>query len=157
MASALFLTEKEIEDATKTLKAFESGALAPGVKSDAELWHARRGKLAHCHYGSLIAAADDAVCSLRIVYESAVHPQTGETLPVAVRLSAFVPVNIPICAGMIIAAPTVMQDREHMRERDRRDSFLSRSGTVVAGQHDLLAVDQPELQRGLQLRQPQRQ
>lgn len=47
--SALFLTEKEIEDAAKTLKAFESGALAPGSKSDAELWKARRGTLAQQH------------------------------------------------------------------------------------------------------------
>lgn len=42
-----------------------------------------------------------------VVYESAVHPQTGETLPLYFRLSAFVPVNIPICAGMILAPPTV--------------------------------------------------
>lgn len=46
-------------------------------------------------------------CAVTVVYESAVHPQTGETLPLYFRLSAFVPVNIPICAGMILAPPTV--------------------------------------------------
>lgn len=35
------------------------------------------------------------------------HPQTGETVPAAFRLSAFMPVNIPICVGMLLAAPTV--------------------------------------------------
>ncbi|GAB9472220.1 hypothetical protein Gpo141_00009403 [Globisporangium polare] len=81
--TALFLTKEEIASATNTLASYRNGDLAPGQMTDAELWHARR------------------------VYESAVHPQTGETLPLYFRLSAFVPVNIPICAGMILAPPTL--------------------------------------------------
>jgi hypothetical protein len=42
-----------------------------------------------------------------LVCDAAVHPQTGETIPTIFRLSAFVPVNIPICAGMLLTSPTV--------------------------------------------------
>ncbi|KAF1334752.1 hypothetical protein FI667_g1677, partial [Globisporangium splendens] len=81
--SALFLTKEQIQSATTILGKYRNGDIAPGQMRDEELWHARR------------------------VYESAVHPQTGETLPLYFRLSAFVPVNIPICAGMILAPPTL--------------------------------------------------
>uniref|UniRef100_K3WGK8 Sidoreflexin n=1 Tax=Globisporangium ultimum (strain ATCC 200006 / CBS 805.95 / DAOM BR144) TaxID=431595 RepID=K3WGK8_GLOUD len=81
--SALFLTKEQIQSATTTLEKYRNGDIAPGQMRDEELWHARR------------------------VYESAVHPQTGEMLPLYFRLSAFVPVNIPICAGMILAPPTL--------------------------------------------------
>ncbi|RLN86800.1 hypothetical protein BBJ28_00008583 [Nothophytophthora sp. Chile5] len=80
--SWLFLSSEQIQHATQTLTDFRSGALVPGQFKDAELW------------------------KLRQAYESAVHPQTGETVPVAFRLSAFVPVNIPICVGMLLAPPT---------------------------------------------------
>ncbi|TYZ62203.1 hypothetical protein PybrP1_009796 [[Pythium] brassicae (nom. inval.)] len=82
--SALLLTTEEIQRATDTLANFRSGAITRGDVSDEELWRARR------------------------VYESAVHPQTGEVVPIYFRLSAFVPVNIPICAGMILAPPTLV-------------------------------------------------
>lgn len=36
------------------------------------------------------------------------HPQTDQVLPVAFRLAAFVPVNIPICAGMLLTQPTLI-------------------------------------------------
>jgi hypothetical protein len=36
-----------------------------------------------------------------------VHPQTGEIVPAVFRMSSFVPVNIPICGGMLLAPPTV--------------------------------------------------
>ncbi|KAJ0397880.1 hypothetical protein ATCC90586_006466 [Pythium insidiosum] len=76
--SALFLTKEEIDAAAKTLDDFRQGLLKPGDMSDEELWNARR-----------------------------VHPQTKEIIPVGFRLSAFVPVNIPICAGMLLAPPTL--------------------------------------------------
>lgn len=79
----LLLTSQQIDDATKTLEDVRSGAIAPGQKSDAELWEIRQA------------------------YESAVHSQTGEPINPLFRMSAFVPVNIPICAGMLLAPPTV--------------------------------------------------
>eukprot|EP00922_Rhytidocystis_sp_ex-Travisia-forbesii_P003941 GHVS01005715.1.p1 GENE.GHVS01005715.1~~GHVS01005715.1.p1 ORF type:complete len:226 (+),score=17.21 GHVS01005715.1:106-783(+) len=41
------------------------------------------------------------------VVEGTVHPQTGDIIPVLGRLSGFVPVNVPICGGMVLAAPTL--------------------------------------------------
>ncbi|CEG40525.1 mitochondrial tricarboxylate carrier family [Plasmopara halstedii] len=79
----LFLSSEQIRHATLTLDDFRSGKLDRGQYSDAELWKFRQ------------------------VYEAAVHPQTGETVPAFFRLSAFVPVNIPICVGMLLATPTL--------------------------------------------------
>ncbi|KAG7400882.1 Sideroflexin-5 [Phytophthora boehmeriae] len=82
--SWLFLSSEQIQHAKKTLEDYRSGAIAPGQYKDSELWN------------------------LRQAYESAVHPQTGETVPVAFRLAAFVPANIPICVGMLLAPPTLV-------------------------------------------------
>ncbi|KAH7474449.1 hypothetical protein PRIC1_013422 [Phytophthora ramorum] len=79
----LFLTSEQIQHATQTLEGFRNGSLSPGQFKDAELWN------------------------LRQAYEAAVHPQTGETVSLPFRLSAFVPVNIPICVGMLLAPPTL--------------------------------------------------
>lgn len=81
--TALLVTPTDIEDARKTLNDFRNGVITRYDTSDDELWHARR------------------------VYESTVHPQTGEVIPLVFRLSAFVPVNIPICGGMLLASPTL--------------------------------------------------
>ncbi|TMW56486.1 hypothetical protein Poli38472_006496 [Pythium oligandrum] len=81
--SALLLTQEDINGVRKTLEDYRQGHIKRGDKSDEELWEARR------------------------LYESVVHPQTGEVIPAIFRLSAFVPVNIPICAGMLLAPPTL--------------------------------------------------
>ncbi|CEL97120.1 unnamed protein product [Vitrella brassicaformis CCMP3155] len=39
--------------------------------------------------------------------DASVHPQTHEPIPLPLRLAAFVPVNIPIVAGMLLSPPTV--------------------------------------------------
>ncbi|KAI9914809.1 hypothetical protein PsorP6_008031 [Peronosclerospora sorghi] len=79
----LFLRSHQIEHAKQMINACRNGTLVPGHLTDSELW------------------------TLRQVYEATVHPQTGETVPTLFRLSAFVPVNIPICAGMLLASPTL--------------------------------------------------
>ncbi|CAI5719050.1 unnamed protein product [Peronospora destructor] len=79
----LFLSSEQIQHSKQTLEDFRNGALPPGQFSDVELWN------------------------LRQAHEAAVHPQTGETVPALFRLSAFVPVNIPICVGMLLAPPTL--------------------------------------------------
>uniref|UniRef100_A0AAV1V642 Sidoreflexin n=2 Tax=Peronospora matthiolae TaxID=2874970 RepID=A0AAV1V642_9STRA len=79
----LFLSPEQIQHTKKTLEDFRTGVLAPGTIGNAELWNIRQA------------------------YEAAVHPQTGETVPAVFRLSAFVPVNIPICVGMLLAPPTL--------------------------------------------------
>lgn len=40
------------------------------------------------------------------VVSTAIHPDTGEFIPWVCRLSSFLPCNIPIAFGFIIAAPT---------------------------------------------------
>lgn len=40
------------------------------------------------------------------VISTAIHPDTKELLPWTLRFSSFLPMNIPICFGFIIAAPT---------------------------------------------------
>ncbi|CAI5703351.1 unnamed protein product [Peronospora effusa] len=79
----LFLSSEQIQHSKQTLEDFRNGVLPPGQFNDVELWN------------------------LRQAYEAAVHPQTGDTVPALFRLSAFVPVNIPICVGMLLAPPTL--------------------------------------------------
>ena len=40
------------------------------------------------------------------VVSTAIHPDTGKFIPWVMRLSSFLPVNLPISFGMIITAPT---------------------------------------------------
>ena len=40
------------------------------------------------------------------VVRTAIHPDTGKFIPWPMRLSSFLPINIPITFGMLIAAPT---------------------------------------------------
>lgn len=42
----------------------------------------------------------------KMVTLSGVHPDSGEVIPWFARISAFVPINIPIIAAMSLAAPT---------------------------------------------------
>ena len=40
------------------------------------------------------------------VVKTAFHPDTGEFIPWPMRLSSFIPMNLPISFGMIMTAPT---------------------------------------------------
>jgi hypothetical protein len=40
------------------------------------------------------------------VVSTAIHPDTNEFIPWAMRCSSFVPMNVPISFGFIVAAPT---------------------------------------------------
>jgi hypothetical protein len=40
------------------------------------------------------------------VVSTAIHPDTGKFIPWVMRLSSFMPINLPISFGMIITAPT---------------------------------------------------
>lgn len=40
------------------------------------------------------------------IVSTAVHPDTGEFIPWALRFSSFLPMNIPISFGFLFAAPT---------------------------------------------------
>jgi hypothetical protein len=83
---------------------FRNGVVAPGQFKDAELWGLRQGESGSIAFW--LAGFADTRGNV-LAYESSVHPQTGETVPAALRLAAFVPVNIPICVGMLLAPSTV--------------------------------------------------
>lgn len=40
------------------------------------------------------------------VISTAIHPDTGQFIPWPMRMSSFIPMNMPIAFGLIIAAPT---------------------------------------------------
>jgi len=80
----LLYTSEDLENAQDLLKRFQDDVLDRHVVSNAALWEARQVK------------------------ESMVHPQTESVIPLPFRMAAFVPVNIPICAGMLLSAPTMV-------------------------------------------------
>ncbi|EQC34559.1 hypothetical protein SDRG_07884 [Saprolegnia diclina VS20] len=81
--SSFFVSDKTIDASKAIIDGYKTGVLPTGAVTNAELWDARR------------------IC------ESVFHPQTGEKLPLLFRMPAFVPVNIPICSGMVLAPPTL--------------------------------------------------
>jgi tricarboxylate carrier len=87
--SNLFISDAELTEAQKQLSAFQaaggrnSAAFASLGLSDEQLWRAK------------------------LVRDSILHPDSGQSVPLPFRMSAFAPVNIPIVAGMIYAAPTI--------------------------------------------------
>jgi len=42
-------------------------------------------------------------CILFIEVDSAIHPDTGDTIPLLFRMSLFMPANLPITAGMLLS------------------------------------------------------
>jgi hypothetical protein len=48
----------------------------------------------------------EAIRLAQTVCSSAIHPDTKEIIPWAFRMSSFMPMNIPICFGLFIVAPT---------------------------------------------------
>lgn len=50
---------------------------------------------------------EEALQKTVLLRDASVNPSSGEVLPRIVRLAAFAPVNIPICAGLLLTAPTV--------------------------------------------------
>jgi len=77
----LFTTDQQLHKALGLLKAYEEGKLHP-PPSNEELWKAKKIK--------------DAI----------IHPDTGEKILLPFRVSAFLPVNVIICAGLLIPNPS---------------------------------------------------
>jgi hypothetical protein len=69
-----------------------------------------REEEAHAQTGSrLVKISRDDIRKLRraqTVVSTAIHPDTGEFIPWVCRLSSFLPCNVPIAFGFIIAKPT---------------------------------------------------
>mmetsp|Transcript_22627 Transcript_22627/g.61602 ORF Transcript_22627/g.61602 Transcript_22627/m.61602 type:complete len:296 (-) Transcript_22627:656-1543(-) len=70
-----------LKEAMEKLERFKEGRSLPGT-SDRDLWNAKT------------------------MLEAIVHPDTKLPIPAAFRICAFVPAQVPICAGMLMTAPT---------------------------------------------------
>jgi tricarboxylate carrier len=73
----LTVSQQELDEALDMLKRYEQGALKTKPTNE-QLWRAKKIK------------------------EALVHPDTGEKIFLPFRVSAFVPVNVVICAGLLI-------------------------------------------------------
>eukprot|EP01111_Echinosteliopsis_oligospora_P010455 TRINITY_DN3253_c0_g1_i1.p1 TRINITY_DN3253_c0_g1~~TRINITY_DN3253_c0_g1_i1.p1 ORF type:complete len:213 (+),score=38.10 TRINITY_DN3253_c0_g1_i1:269-907(+) len=80
--STIFVSQQKLEQCIQMLKDYEAGTLNP-MPSDQVLWEAKK------------------------IVDSTIHPDTGKKIPIPVRLSAFLPVNVIICAGMLMPNPSV--------------------------------------------------
>lgn len=80
--TTLLTTQAELDSALKLLKDYEQGTVDPSVTTD-QLWHAKRLK------------------------DSIIHSDTNEPIFAPFRLSAFTPMNIAICMGLLIPNPSI--------------------------------------------------
>eukprot|EP00929_Paragymnodinium_shiwhaense_P008550 TRINITY_DN112512_c0_g1_i1.p1 TRINITY_DN112512_c0_g1~~TRINITY_DN112512_c0_g1_i1.p1 ORF type:complete len:435 (-),score=76.20 TRINITY_DN112512_c0_g1_i1:265-1569(-) len=79
----LFLSMDDVKEAQNLLQDFRDGKVKnDGGEMTAKLWRAKQ------------------------VVGAVIHPVTGEEMFLPGRLSAFVPVNMPVAAGMLIHGPT---------------------------------------------------
>merc|ERR1711916_224047 len=84
-ARTLLASKSEVASATATLREFErrrAAGLTPLI-SQQELWKAKK------------------------LNSAVIHPDTGETIPLPFRMSAFVPMNILICYFLVLPNPTM--------------------------------------------------
>ncbi|KAA0149328.1 hypothetical protein FNF29_06033 [Cafeteria roenbergensis] len=82
----LLYTKADVDKATALIASWkDNGSKCPEGVTDADLWAARD------------------------VRDAVVHPDTGEPIPMVFRMSAFVPVNIPVAGGMVLAKATAPQ------------------------------------------------
>eukprot|EP00002_Diphylleia_rotans_P037839 TRINITY_DN8504_c0_g1_i2.p1 TRINITY_DN8504_c0_g1~~TRINITY_DN8504_c0_g1_i2.p1 ORF type:complete len:209 (-),score=36.24 TRINITY_DN8504_c0_g1_i2:70-696(-) len=82
--TTLFASEQRIVDAVKMLDDFKNNRRDPNV-TDEQLWEAKK------------------------LTGAVLHPDTQERIFLPFRMSAFVPMNVPIVLGMITAPTTVAQ------------------------------------------------
>jgi tricarboxylate carrier len=78
----LLLSSEEVKKAQALLEEFKKTGKIPAGLSDEAMWEARK------------------------TVEVSVHPVTGEELIKVGRMSAFVPMNVPLCALMLMASGT---------------------------------------------------
>eukprot|EP01138_Halocafeteria_seosinensis_P015326 gb/GECG01015642.1/.p1 GENE.gb/GECG01015642.1/~~gb/GECG01015642.1/.p1 ORF type:complete len:347 (+),score=30.88 gb/GECG01015642.1/:1-1041(+) len=74
----LLNSQEKVYESRDFLKKWERGELNPSEVTNKDLWEAKR------------------------IRDAAIHPDTGEIIPFYFRMSFFVPINIPIAAGMTL-------------------------------------------------------
>lgn len=76
------------------------------VKSDADL-HAAVELLARYKRGEADEVPERQLWAAKQLRDAALHPQTGEKIPLVARMSAFMPMNILICYGLMLPNPSI--------------------------------------------------
>ncbi|RYG46506.1 hypothetical protein EON67_09480 [archaeon] len=76
-----FITSAKASAAAAALDTYKKTGAAPAGMTDADMWKAQS------------------------VYNAVYHPDTGLPIPLATRMYMFMPVNLPITAGMLLSGP----------------------------------------------------
>eukprot|EP00928_Gymnodinium_smaydae_P048289 TRINITY_DN32278_c0_g1_i1.p1 TRINITY_DN32278_c0_g1~~TRINITY_DN32278_c0_g1_i1.p1 ORF type:complete len:394 (-),score=74.78 TRINITY_DN32278_c0_g1_i1:262-1443(-) len=105
----LFISSAELKKSQNLLETFKASGKKPEGVSDAEMWEARRN------------------------VEVSIHPVTGEVLFLPGRMSAFVPMNVPLCALMLMAStPTQTVFAQWLNQTyNVVNNYVNRSGATV--------------------------
>ena len=114
--SMLLFSSDEVRKAVEKLKHFESFGNINNIP-DIELWHYRKLK------------------------ESAVHPDTGEIIPLPFRMSGYVPFNGPVSVGLIMATrtPWILFWQWMNQSQNALVNYFNRNATSSASNGVLLA------------------
>lgn len=75
----LLTSDADLESAKQLLAQFQKAGAAPAGTTNDDLWHAKK------------------------LVNAAVHPSSGSTLHPLVRMAGFVPINLPMVAGMLMS------------------------------------------------------
>lgn len=77
--------------------------------------------------------SDEAMWEARKTVEVSIHPVTGEELIKIGRMSAFVPMNVPLCAMMLMAngTPQVVASQVVNQTYNMVNNYVNRSGATV--------------------------
>jgi len=105
----LFLSSADLKKAQELLEKYKATGKKPDGVSDAEMWEARRN------------------------VEVSIHPVTGEVLFLPGRMSAFVPMNVPLCALMLKAStPQQTVAAQWLNQTyGSVNNYVNRSGATV--------------------------
>jgi tricarboxylate carrier len=105
----LLLTSADLKKSQELLEQFKTTGTKPAGVSDAEMWTHRKN------------------------VEVSIHPVTGEELLKVGRMSAFVPMNVPLCAIMLMASsPTQVVLTQWLNQTyNVVNNYVNRSGATV--------------------------
>jgi tricarboxylate carrier len=105
----LLLSSDDVKKAQALLDEYKKTGKLPAGMSDAAMWEARK------------------------TVEVSVHPVTGEELVKVGRMSAFVPMNVPLCAIMLMASgtPQVLFAQWLNQTYNMVNNYVNRSGATV--------------------------
>ncbi|CAE7906675.1 SFXN3, partial [Symbiodinium necroappetens] len=105
----LLLTSDDLKKSQELLQKYKEAGKKPEGVSDADMWQARKN------------------------VEVSIHPVTGEELLKVGRMSAFVPMNVPLCAFMLMASstPQILAAQWLNQTYNALNNYVNRSGATV--------------------------